>query len=458
MTEVWFRNPGNYIRELVETRSRKVTWDAGYLVKRKLDSHKHAQLYFESVGITDWRALIIDPSGTMELDKDHTTKNPKAVYPTWSADEDFEILEDMIAYPLGEDADVCSDESIDIKYRPVFGQEHRVIITDFPNTRRVATRNLLRLIMELLVEYPNCILHLHGMYSFRVMFGMGFQSVDVDPRTGASKGKVTLPSGREMMAEKTISCPQWVNLLNMRVVDLKEARNRCIYNIRSAEWSGEHYAENLKFKSRGSSAVDITSPQAKPTITGRYLSGEFKIDKGDKIRCNSCSLQLSCKYYREGSVCSVPGSEPAELARFFKTRDSGMIIDGLSNLLVAQTRRMERGMSEEEVYGELDPEVTKIMQQVYNNGVKLAQLVDPGLRGSGTKVQVNVGGSGNAAVVSAATPNQLVASVVREFESRGIPRESITPKMLEGVFSEMTTNSTENIVESHVVGSGVEDE
>ena len=232
MTEVWFRNPGNYIRELVETRSRKVAQDAGYLAKRKLDSHKHAQLYFESVGITDWRALIIDPSGTMELDKDHTTKNPKAVYPTWSADEDFEILEDMIAYPLGEDADVCSDESIDIRYRPVFGQEHRVIITDFPNTRMVATRNLLRLIMELLVEYPNCILHLHGMYSFRVMFGMGFQSVDVDPRTGASKGKVTLPSGREMIAEKTISCPQWVNLLNMRVVDLKEARNRCIYNIR----------------------------------------------------------------------------------------------------------------------------------------------------------------------------------------------------------------------------------
>ena len=105
-------------------------------------------------------------------------------------------------------------------------------------------------------------------------------------------------------------------------------------------------------------------------------------------------------------MCSVPGAEPTELAEFFKTRDSDLIIDGLGTLMAAQTRRLERGMADEEDFG-LDPEVTKMMSQLFEQGVKLAKLLNPDLRG-GAKVSVNVG-VGGSAQVQMGNPRQFTA-------------------------------------------------
>jgi hypothetical protein len=135
----------------------------------------------------------------------------------------------------------------------------------------------------------------------------------------------------------------------------------------------------------------------------------------------------------------------------FKSRDADQIIDGLSTLLAANANRLEKGVEEEQAYGELDPEVTKIANQLFNQGVQLAKLIDPNLRG-GTKVQVNVGG--DAQVITASSPKQVMGSIVRELERRGIPREQITPEMVSGLLAEMASGKPQHeAIEGTVLGS-----
>lgn len=384
--------------------------------------------------------MLVGDQGTTEYTNDSPDK-PVGVYPTWDATEESMILlEEMMQYPIGDDADACNDPEIPLDIRPVPNQEHRVVITNIPNMVKLGGRTLVRKIMELQEEYPECTVHLHGLYSWRASFGMGFGSTDIDPRTNAGKGKVYLPTGKEMIAEKTVSVPQWITLLGMNPIDLtREPRNRCIYNIKSALWAGENFMTNVAFASKATAAQpapDTTSPTATPieTSSKKPFSKPVVAKPTDKINCDSCSLQNSCKYYRQGSVCSVPGSEPAELAKQFKTRDADTILDGLGTLLALQARRLDKGVAEEQMYGELDPEVTKIANQLFTNGAKLAKLIDPS-RFSGPGVQVNV--SGGSAAIQTATPNQLIGSIVRELEMRGIPRNEITPVMVQNLIAEM---------------------
>lgn len=437
-TEVWFRNPNNYVREMVEARVGRVAWDFGLLVKYGIDPVKHAQLYFEPNQI-EWQALMIGEQGSMELGPKNFPSNPLAVYPTWVYGESLELLEEVMAHPPGEDPTCYEDLSVPVHQRPVKDQPHKVIITKIPGTNTGPGRAIIKKLVELQEEYPDCKLHIHGLYSYKMSFGMGFPLVDVDPRTAAQKGKVVLPTGKEMVFEKTMGCPQWVTVVGMRPVDLKIPSNRCIYNIKSALWAGEHWMENFKFKSVASPApVDHASPTAQLETTRSYLSVPMQPQAGDMQLCNTCSLQDKCKYFRDGAVCSVPGSEPASLANAFKSRDANTIIDGLGTLLAANTRRLERGIRDEEAFGELDPEVTKLSNQVFTQASKLAVLINPALRG-GPKVGVNVNvNGGQAQVVANSSPSEVMGAIVRELEMRGVPREKITTEMVVALLEQMS--------------------
>ena len=454
VSEVWFRNPHNYVRELAEVGVGRIAWDRGMCVKRRIDPLKHAEAYFAG---KNWRVLLVGEQGTAEY-TNTSGSEPVAVYPTWDGSvDDLALLEEMMQYPLGDDSDACNDPSVPADQRPVVGQQHRVVVINLPSMSGTPGRSIIRKLKELQEDYPECVLHIHGTYSCRGGFGLGFGASDVDPRTNAGKGKVTLPSGKEMIAEKTVSVPQWVTLLGMKPIDLtREPRNRCIYNIKSALWAAEHFMENVAFASvqtASTPAPDITSKKAAPveTASKKPWSAPLVAAKPtDKINCDSCSLQNKCKFYRQGSVCSVPGSEPASLANHFKTRDADQIIDGLGTLLALQARRLDRGVADENMYGELDPEVTKIANQLFTNGVKLAKLVDPTLNG-GPQVQVNVGG---AAAIQAATPNQVLGGIVRELEARGIPRDEITPEMVQGLLGQLAQGQQpDRIIEGHVLAS-----
>lgn len=431
-TEVWFRNPDSYIRELVETGMSHIAWDRGLLQKKRIEPKAHADLYFGKT--YPYRILLVGDQGTAELRPDSSIEKPTAVYPTWCYGEDQALLEEIVSMPVGEDMKACLDMSVPPDERPVWGQEHRVVITEMPDMKTGPARAFVRYLKELQEEYPKCIIHIHGLYSYRMAFGMGFGAADMSPREAAQKGDVFLPSGKRVKWEQTKANPQWVTALGFKPVDLDVPRNRCMYNIKSAVWAGQNYNKLFNFKAKGTHVPDIETPDADlvPATTGSHLSVPTKAQPGDKQLCNSCSLQDQCKYYREGSVCTLPGAESKNLADMFGSRNADLIIDGLGTLVAANTKRLQRGMREEEAFGDTNPEVTKMMNQVFGQGVQLAKLIDPNLSG-GARVQVNVGVNGGVAAVATADPKQLVAQAFRELEARGIKREDITPEMIQGL-------------------------
>lgn len=434
-TEVWFRNPHDYIRELVEVGECKIAWDRGLLVKKRIDLVKHAELYFANA--FDYRILAVGTQGTAEYRPGDKLDSPSAVYPTWAYGEDSVLLEDMLANPMGEDEVSCNDQNVRDDERPVMGQEHRVVIVDIPNVSTGPGRAFMRYLKGLQEEYPEAIIHIHGLYSYKHCFGMGFGAADFEPRTSAQKGNVHTPSGKIEKYERMVQKPQWAQAMGFKPNDLAIPRNRCMYNIKSAVWAGAYYEEMFKFKSQGEGSGDYESPANEHVpAEAAHVSKGVKAVEGDKMLCDTCSLQDKCKYYRSGAVCTVPGAEPVALSRFFKTRSADDIIDGLGTILAAGASRLERGLDYERVEGGIDPEVSKQMGQVFDQGVKLAKLLEPGRFSGGAKVQVNVG-AGGAAAIQTGNPRQLVAAAIRELEQQGVPRDKITSEMIQGVFEGM---------------------
>lgn len=446
--QVWTRNPHNYVRECIELRHAWFAWDRGVLTKLSIDPKKWAELYVPAD--MDYRMLLVGDQGTAEITRDTDKKNPAGVYPTWwYGDDPIELLEEIVAKPVGENPAVCGDTRYPADERPVLGQEHRVVVTGLPMVSSGPGRRMMKQLADLQETYPDCIIHVHGLYSWRVMFGLGYRSVDIDPRTTAQKGKVMLPNGKEVTYEMTKKTPQWVTLLGYKPKELEVPRNRCMYNIKSAKWAAKHYMENVKFKSQGQHVPDTTSPDSSHAIatTDSTKSLPIAATDGDKILCDLCSLQTTCKYYRRGAVCSIPESEPAPLAKMFKTRDSERIIEGLGTLLAAQSRRLETGMEDEQLTGELDSEVTKIINSLFDRGVKLAKLVNPALDG-GPKVGVWVNGGQGAQVAVGSSAKQLTANIVAQLEEQGIERENITPEMIQGVLERTNDDRGPRVIEA----------
>lgn len=432
-TEVWFRNPHDYIRELVECGATNVAWDRGLLVKRGIDPIKHAELFY--AGAYQWRVLAVGSQGSAEYRPGDTLEKPTAVYPTWVYGEDSIILEEMIEHPIGQDAVSCSDVTVPGDERPVWNQEHRVIVTEMPPSNTGPGKNFLRYLKTLQEDYPDCIIHLHGGYSWKTAFGLGWGAADIEPRTAAQKGKVHLPSGSVEKFERLVAKPQWTAALGFKPADLSVPRNRCMYNIKSAIWAGENYQELFKFKTQGAGSGDYESSDNDhvPAETRSPLMPTApKAVEGDKTLCDTCSLQDKCRYYRAGAVCTVPGAETVKLAHMFKSRDADTIIDALGTITAAGASRLERSMELEKALNETDPEVTRMMGQVFDQGTKLAKLLEPQRFSPGSKVQVNVG-AGASASVQGGNARQLVAGVIQELVNQGVPRDKITPEMVQGV-------------------------
>lgn len=411
-TEVWVRNPDYCIRECLELNFGNIVWDEGYLNSRGINPDKFMQLYYPPT--MPWRMLIIGSSdeGAKLITPQTSSARPEALFPVWEYGEPMALLEEMLD---SEDTGT-------------------VVINRSPSAGTGVGRSFFRLLSEMQEENPQTNIHVHGMYSWRVMFGLGFKSVDIDPRTGAKKGKVMLPPGKEVTYEYAGKWPQWITIFGYKPIDLAVPRVRCMYNIKSALWAAEHYRTDVKFKPNGKVVVDPdASHEELATNNSIFVKRKLQPREGDYFLCELCSLQTACKYFRTGSVCSVPDSEPAELARFFKTRNSDTIIEGLGTLLAAESARLERAMADELMDGKTSPEVTKIINTLFDRGVKLAKLVNPTLAAAGA-TRVNLVQQNNA--IQAGTPQQLMAAVVAELEGRGIPRQNITPEMIETFLSD----------------------
>lgn len=421
--EVWLRNPDNYIKEAIEVGHSNLAWDWGVLRKKSIDPFAFCNLYF---GEQPWRAMIMRSDGTALLDNTHNYDNPKAVWPTWEYGQHWETLEKMVYAPWGDDIKKCTSEYTPAELRPSYGQEHRIIIARPPASNTGIGKKFYRTLSQFQGENPDVILHLHGLYSWRIMFGHEFLSVDIDGRTDAAKDRIFLPSGKIVTQASATQQPHWVELLGMRPVDLKIPRNRCMFNIKSAVWAAEHFKDAVRFKTKGFQHIDPDDPSGRPPKNNVIMVKRQKPSPGDKWLCNTCNLQLACKFYREGAVCIVPESEPKELARFFKTRDSSTIIEGLGTLLAASSTRLNKAIKSEEENDELYPETRKMIKDLFDQGTKLAKLVDPALAAAGSaKVTTN-----NLTQINAANPQELMAAVMDEFVKKGIPRSQVTPEMV----------------------------
>ncbi len=435
--EVFVRNPRLCIKECLEVGVENVAWDRGLLRKFHVDPVRFMNLHYGET--TTWRSLSIGDQGTTEYD--HTSRDlsdHRACYPTWEYGEDFKSLIAIINDPAGENPDAYWSDGEDPTLRPVEGQEHKIIITKVPPAGTGPGRAFYRELSSVQDDHPEVTFHLHGLYSYAILFGLSFRSVDIEPRDLAAHGRITFPNGKNLTVEKAAEYPQWIKMLGMRPVELKIPRNRCMYNILSAGWAAKHFKETPRFSLSRAKPIDPDSALATMPTDTRIMLRNVKAQSHDKWLCDSCSLQLDCKYFREGAVCAVPESEPVELAHFFKTRDSGTIIDGLSTLLATQTHRVHRALEvETDTYddperpGSLDPELTKVINGIFDRGVKLAKLVDPALR-AGPKVSINTNSNN---VIAGSSPAALMAAVVEELTSRGVPRDEITPEMVMRIVS-----------------------
>ena len=413
-TQVWVRNPDYYIKECLELGVENIAWDRGYLVKRNIDPDKFIDLYYPST--QRYRMLVIGTTdqGASEITRGYSFARPLRVHQVWEYGDPWDLLEEM--------AEGATPDQM-------------VVVTRLPNASQGLGRRFYRALADLQEEYPKVRFHLHGLYSWRVMFGLGFRSVDIDPRTSAKKGKVYLPMGREMTYEKAAEQPHWITLLGYAPSDLRVARNRCMFNIKSAQWASRNYRENVKFKYKGAHDFDPDAIKVKPPVNNAIQVHRQPAIVGDKLLCDACSLQNSCKYFRVGSVCSVPDTEGSGLAAMFRSRDSDTIIEGLGTLLEKETNRLERAMSDEDLSDKIDPEVTKIINTLFDRGVKLAKLVDPRLAAAGAaRINVRLNQQNNA--ITAASPQALMAAVVADLEGRGVPRDQITPEMVKAVLTD----------------------
>jgi hypothetical protein len=450
-TTLWFRNPDQYIRELVDSGAHRFVWKRDVLVKKEIDPNQWASLY---LGVLPWESLVLG-NEAVHIDMDHDIKNPKAVYPIWAYGDEMDVLEDLAANPVGEDMRMCADLSVSIDERPIFGQDHIIVITDTPPANSGPGRRFLKQLKEINEDYPKTIFHLHGTYSFRASFGMGFGSADIDALGATKQNKVTIPPGSELAVNALVANPQWARVLGFNPVDLNIPRNRTIFNIKSAEWAAKYWDSEIAPKTARVGEIDHRTPEAAyyaPTIGGHTITAR-KGAPGDKVICNECSLAIDCKFYRADSVCTVPKTEVSKLAAYFGTRDSYDIIDGLTAIVKRGAERLDTALETESVIGDTDPSVTKQMSVVFDQGIKLAKLIDPKLRG-GPSVQVNVGSGGTAAVQVGDT-RQIVASAMRELEASGVKREEITSAMIEAVITRGMTGDKrepERVpIEGHVV-------
>lgn len=195
--------------------------------------------------------------------------------------------------------------------------------------------------------------------------------------------------------------------------------------------------------------------------------------EGDRIRCDQCSLQHSCTLFQEGSVCALPSSEGRKLAGFFETRDSRVILQGVSEILQFQADRFERLVEDENAAWEAadkdlrdgiegaqpyqpSPAVSKMANDLQRNAAAYAKLVDPALTRPQIAVQINNGTGAGPALPEPVKPSpKMLASAVRELEAAGHDRGVITKDMIYAHLSK--EHGGAEIIEGDIVG-GVKDD
>lgn len=454
MTELWLRNPKGYIREALECGFRNFTWDVTQAILGRVEVLSWIRT--AAVGYSDDVTLLLtDFSGAALYSIFDRYEKPQAVYPTWTPEDKMHRLEWLMQNNIGNMPEFTGDTSVPTQQRPVAGQAHRVVVHRIGKSDE-AQRHLVLQLREMQQRYPECELFVSGMGSYSAMFDYGFTAVDYRPicmSVGGSEAgifrQVVLPTGKLLHTEH-VHDPRytdWFNIIgwDQRKIITKEDYVRV--NLDGLRWAHKNFKNITPFVSRRSgkhqpqindafvwtSDKDFILPAARRRVM-RNIG--IKPNELDQFTCNTCILHNACTLYRKDSVCTVKGSDTVALADSFGTRNSDAIIGGLVKLLQRNAERLEDAQAREDNSDELDPEVTKLYKTVFDQGVKLAKLIDPSLSGAKVHVNINNGQQANLTVATA-DPRKLVASIVAELEAAGVPREKITSEMIKGALTAM---------------------
>lgn len=433
-TEVWIRNPKLLVRECIEVNQHDITWNVSFLAKNHINVEKYMTTKF--VG-RPWRAIVINENEASLIDHEHPSMDkPLAVWPVWRRGKNtISELEEWAANPVGQNPKLYNNADIPKRIRPVKNQPERIIFVP-GHAGEVYGKNLAIAASEIAEEYPDVWVHCHDTESMPMVFGLKFSAGDFFVRMNTSGGSIFLPNGKKARWDTSQDWLEWIRLMGFYPRQLEIPRNRSLYSIRSLQWAGENFKENVKFRTRGFDDFDLDQPlkvrrQTKKPKGTIFLHRNKPIDT-DMLACNTCSRQMECKYYREGSVCSVPGSDGAELGEMFKSRDADVIVNALGLLLDKSARRVASALEDEEANGTLSKEATNAINGLFDRGERLAKLLDPML-GVPDK---NNAPTNNFLQVNMGTPAQLAGAIIAELEGRGVPRSAITPEMVQNLMSE----------------------
>lgn len=467
-TDLWLRQPKTYMREALEAGFTQFTWHLAAALDQKVDVL--SWIRSAAIGYGDVRIMIVDYSGAAEYSVYDTYDKPAAVYPTWAGDEDFEMLIWLVEHPVGMDKSFTDDDQVQSDMRPVYGQKHRVVVHRLGEPG-IMRDGLLMRIRELQMLHPECEIFLSTPLQYNHLFGLGFQAVDAMPGnvtvSGAIFETIYLPTGKQLKLDHAFDrrYQDWFRLLGWDQTMLTDRRQFLQYNLEAIRWAAKNWDIAVPFVSpranrnvnRPADFNQVSDKEFIMPVSRRIMMRTlgFAPAELDKFMCDTCMLHNACKLYRQGSVCTVKGSEGVDLAKNFGTRNAQAIVTGLDKLLQKQVERLENAQAEEDKNGEVDPDLTKQYNAVFSNGVKLAKLLDPTLAG-GPKVQVNVGvgAGGQAQIVAQADPKQLMATIVRELEDMGVPRDQITPQHIKGVLEGMAQRDPQKALEASRIING----
>lgn len=438
--DLTFYNPVDYHREMKAVGEYGITWDSGFLVKRRIDPVLWAKVNFSGL---PWRTYVVGRMGAQEFNPSSKNRNsPRAVYPVWDvAENSWDVLDDYIDDPWGRNPEYCSDKSIDKSMRPVWGQPHRIFIVN-TGSKSITDQTKLVDLSNLQVERPEVEFVLHDCLSFSTMFGMAFRAASYGPRMRSAGGDLILPNGKIVShrenPEDYSAYEKDISALGFNHELLRTTpAERCKFNIftaRQAAIGWDTYQRTSKIKPRNWAAKwqeSIAVATDLPLVNGMpYIPTEVR-EPGDMLACDHCSVWRMCSKYREGSVCTVAGSEGKSLADHFKTGNSALIVEGLRSILEVKADRVDQALQAEKFSGDaMDPNLDKMLTSLFKDGVTLAKLVDPKLRSP--LIQQNFGpGAGAQPAIEQDDARALASHVISEIEATGIKRSDITERMID---------------------------
>lgn len=440
-TELWLRNPLYTAQAAQVAGITNMVWDRGLLYNKGIDPQQHGKSLFPT---REFRTISVghgrqwEGAGAVEMTHERSWQYPAAIYPVWRYGvDDLKKLKQFLDYGA-----FALPPQVEHKwFKPGGNQEHRVFIADLPNARHAITKSTLATLSEYQIDYPDCKIHLYDTNAFQWICGGVFAAADYNPSYEVMKQyRAILPTGKRIRRSEGQKHGKWLHMLGYKTEDLDSMQHRLEISVLSYLWAAKNWnADGDVVPSSKFQPMQIDSYRdivnggfPHRTTMKRATNKNAKLQPGDYILCESCSLADRCRSFRVGSVCSVSGSEAKNLRSHFETRNSDIIVAGLAKLMGTQIDRFNEGRDLERLEGELDPHVTKMGDALFKQGVQLAKLVDPSLRGSAL-VQINnsngvqVGASSNGAGEST---HAIASRVISELESGGVPRNNIDEAMV----------------------------